>query len=97
MVTFAACRPLGPRVTSNSTLEPSSKASISLRLNRGEVYEYIFAVLPLNKAIPLGCVKPLHCSFFFHLCFLYAVMQRPWPALRIKQKGVAAGLHRQPP
>ena len=25
MVTFAACRPLGPRVTSNSTLEPSSR------------------------------------------------------------------------
>ena len=25
IVTFAACRPLGPRVTSNSTLEPSSR------------------------------------------------------------------------
>ena len=41
--------------------------AVSLRLNGGEVYEDIFPVLPLDKAVPLGCVKPLHCSFFFHL------------------------------
>src|SRR5262245_4792870 len=50
---------------------------IALRLNRGEVYEYVFSVLPLNEAIPFGCVEPLHCTFFFHLCFLCAVMRTP--------------------
>src|SRR5882724_9075241 len=53
------------------------QASIALRLNRGEVYKYIFAVFSLNEAIPFGCVKPLHCTFFFHLCFLYSVMRLP--------------------
>src|SRR5262245_51035929 len=51
------------------------QSSIALRLNRGEVYEYVFTVLPLNEAIPFGCVEPLHCTFFFHLYFLYAVMR----------------------
>jgi len=75
------------------------QTSITLRLNRGEVNEYVFAVFSLNEAIPFGCVKPLHCAFFFHLCFLYAVMRmssRPSSGFK-KQKGVAAGLHRQPP
>src|SRR6476660_7062731 len=66
---------------------PFVQASIALRLNRGEVYEYIFAVLSLNEAIPLGCVKPLHCAFFFHLCFLYAVMRTPLARPPNKAKG----------
>src|SRR5882724_6896600 len=74
------------------------QTSITLRLNRGEMNEYVFAVFSLNEAIPFGCVKPLHCAFFFHLCFLYAVMRMSCAVLRIKkQKGIAAGLHRQPP
>src|SRR5262249_46484848 len=51
------------------------QTSIALCLNRGEVYEHVFTVLPLNEAIPFGCVEPLHCTFFFHLCFLCAVMR----------------------
>src|SRR6478609_5064508 len=43
------------------------QGAISLRLDRREVNEDVFPVLPLDKAISLGCVKPLHCSFFFHL------------------------------
>src|SRR5215831_17053337 len=31
------------------------------------MHEHIFSVLPLDKAIALGCVEPLHCAFFFHL------------------------------
>jgi hypothetical protein len=31
------------------------------------VYKHVFPVFPLNKTIALGCVKPLHCTFFFHL------------------------------
>src|SRR3989442_5287145 len=53
------------------------QTSIALRLNRGEVYEYVLTVFSLNEAIPFGCVKPLHCAFFFHLRFLYAVMRMP--------------------
>src|SRR5215813_392847 len=74
------------------------QTSITLRLNRGEVNEYVFAVFSLNEAIPFGCVKPLYCAFFFHLYFLYAVMRMPCDRPpEQKQKGVAAGLHRQPP
>src|SRR3954467_4588815 len=43
------------------------QASISLRLNRREVHEDVLSVFPLDKAVALGCVEPLHCTFFFHL------------------------------
>src|SRR5207247_5623681 len=63
------------------------QTSIALRLNRGEVYEYVFTVFSLNEAIPFGCVKPLHCTFFFHLCFLCSVMRIPYtPVLSLKTK-----------
>src|SRR5215813_339817 len=75
------------------------ETSITLRLNCREVYEYVFTVLSLNEAIPFGCIEPLHCTFFFHLCFLFLVMQLPFCARPSgkKQKGVAAGMDRQPP
>src|SRR5215471_7316828 len=31
------------------------------------MHEHIFSIFPLDKAIALGCVEPLHCAFFFHL------------------------------
>src|SRR5437870_5356978 len=43
------------------------QGTVALRLNGREMYENIFSVLPLDKAIALGCVEPLHCAFFFHL------------------------------
>src|SRR5215471_10674591 len=43
------------------------QGAISLRLDGREVNEDVLSVLALDKAVPLGCVKPLHCSFFFHL------------------------------
>src|ERR1035438_9398365 len=43
------------------------QGAISLRLDRREVNEDVFSVLPLDKAVAFGRVKPLHCSFFFHL------------------------------
>src|SRR6476660_7370779 len=43
------------------------EATVAVRLNGREVHEYILAVLPLNKPVALGCVKPFHCAFFFHV------------------------------
>src|ERR1017187_3447675 len=43
------------------------QALITLGLNRREVYEDIFSILPLDKTVALGRVEPLHCTFFFHL------------------------------
>src|ERR1035438_2053987 len=36
--------------------------TVSLRLDRREVHEDVFSVLPLDKAVAFGRVKPLHCS-----------------------------------
>src|SRR6266567_8622515 len=43
------------------------QGAISLRLDRREMHEDVFSVLPLDKTEALGRVKPLHYSFFFHL------------------------------
>src|SRR6266481_5487501 len=40
---------------------------VSLRLDSREVHKDILPVLPLDEAVALGCVEPLHCTFFFHL------------------------------
>jgi len=40
------------------------KAAESARLNGGEMHEDIFPVLAADKSVPLGVVKPLHCSCF---------------------------------
>src|ERR1700730_17227741 len=44
------------------------EAPKATRLDRREMYEDIFTVLPANKAEPLRIVKPLHCSLFH--CFV---------------------------
>src|ERR1041385_5843337 len=58
---------LGP--LRHSTLHSSAciQGSIALRLNRREMHEDVLSVLTLDKAIALGCVEPLHRTFFFHL------------------------------
>src|SRR6266487_6171267 len=43
------------------------KATVPLGLKGRKVDEDILSILPLNKAVALGGVKPLHCTFFFHL------------------------------
>ncbi len=40
------------------------QAAESARLNGGEMYEYILAVLAADETVTLGIVKPLHCSCF---------------------------------
>jgi hypothetical protein len=37
--------------------------------------EHIFAVLSLNKAKTLGCIEPLHNTFFFHRNFLLKLFE----------------------
>ena len=36
----------------------------AIRLDGGEVYEYVLPILTADEAIALGIVKPLHCSCF---------------------------------
>src|SRR5437660_3209015 len=43
------------------------QTSVTLCLNCREMHEDVLSVLPLDKAVALGCVEPLHCTFFFHL------------------------------
>src|SRR5579862_7324762 len=31
------------------------------------MYEDVLPILPLNKAVAFGCVKPLHCALFSHV------------------------------
>jgi hypothetical protein len=40
------------------------QAAESVRLDGGEVNEYVFAVLAADEPITLGVVKPLYCSCF---------------------------------
>jgi len=40
---------------------------VPLRRDGGKVDEHILARLALNESESLRCVKPLHCSLFFHL------------------------------
>ncbi len=40
--------------------------TVAARLNRRKVDENILARLALDEAETLGCIKPLHCTFFFH-------------------------------
>src|SRR5689334_10523342 len=49
------------------------QAAISLRLNRRKMNEDVLSVLALDEAVALGCVKPLHCTFFFHLPYVPSV------------------------
>src|SRR5690349_35463 len=56
------------RPTRHFELDPRTllEAAVALRLDRREVHENVFSILPLDEAISLGCIKPLHCTFFFH-------------------------------
>src|SRR5437016_4201602 len=62
------------------------QAAIALRLNSREVYEDILSILPLNKTVALGCVKPLHCTFFFHLHLFLLNYSAPGPQSPLKPK-----------
>ena len=66
-VTLVACRPLGPLRHFKLHSGAFIQAAITLRLDRREMHEDVFSVLPLDEAVAFGCVKPLHCTFFFHL------------------------------
>src|SRR5690242_19659042 len=41
--------------------------AVALRLDSREVHKYVLPVFSLNKSVALGCVEPLHRTFFFHL------------------------------
>ena len=47
------------------------KVAVSISLDRGEMHEHIGARLALNETEALAGVKPLYCSLFFQLCFLF--------------------------
>ena len=47
------------------------KVAVSLSLDRGEMHEDIGARLALNESETFAGVKPLYCSLFFQLCFLF--------------------------
>jgi anti-sigma B factor antagonist len=51
------------------------QAAESVRLDSGEVYEHIFAVLTANETIALGIVKPLYCSCFHGVAFVPLVLK----------------------
>jgi len=38
---------------------------IAVRLDRGEMNEYVFTRLSLDESVPFGGVKPFHCTLFF--------------------------------
>jgi hypothetical protein len=57
---------------------------VPLRLNRGEMYENIFAGLALNEPESFAGIEPLHCSLFFHFFSLFFLsylvpLERPQP------------------
>jgi len=39
---------------------------VTVHLNGGEVYEYIFTGLTLDESVALRSIEPLHCSLFLH-------------------------------
>ena len=47
-------------------LRPFVERTIPTSLDRGEVNKHILSGLSLYEAIALGCIKPLHNTFFFH-------------------------------
>ena len=58
--TFAAWAPLGPEVTSNSTLFVLREAPVAVALNRAEVHEHVRATFMGDEAVALRGVEPLH-------------------------------------
>ncbi len=47
------------------------QAAEAAGLNRGEMHEDVFAILAADETIALGVVKPLYCSCFCHLLYLF--------------------------
>jgi len=38
---------------------------VAVRLDSGEMNEYVFTRLSLDESVPFGGVKPFHCTLFF--------------------------------
>src|SRR5262249_14393322 len=60
-------QPLGPFGHLKFHLRAFVERSITIRLDGREVHEHVLTIFSLNETIALGCVKPLHCAFFFHV------------------------------
>lgn len=39
------------------------EAAVAIRLDSAEVDKDIIAIFTADKAVTLGCIEPLHCSF----------------------------------
>src|SRR5438034_487315 len=50
---------------------PFLQAAKAASLNCGEMHEDILPILTADEAIAFGVVKPLYCSLFCHLIFLF--------------------------
>src|SRR5471030_1749584 len=74
---------------------PFIQATIPFGLNLGEVYEDVLSVLPLDKAVALSCVEPLHCTFFFHLPLVLLLQKCTRPSIqpRKQEMGTAECSH----
>src|SRR5438876_12257826 len=47
------------------------QAAKAASLNCGEMHEHILPIFTADEAIAFGVVKPLYCSLFCHLIFLF--------------------------
>jgi hypothetical protein len=47
------------------------KATITVSLDRGKVYEDVLATLPLDKTIPLACIEPFNGSLLTIVTHVY--------------------------
>ena len=72
------------------------KVAVSLSLDRGEMHEHIGARLALNESEAFTGVKPLYCSLFFQLCFLFLMGYLVPLALQPKTKKAASCMNSQP-
>ena len=66
-------RPASPLAFGDVELHglPFLQAAKAARLNSGEMHEDILPILTADEAIAFGVVKPLYCSLFCHLIFLF--------------------------
>ena len=63
------------------------QAAETIRLDGGEVYKYILAVLAADKPIALGIVEPLYCSCFHGVTVFLFVLKYALELGRIVQAG----------
>ena len=75
------------------------QAAKALGLDGRKMNEYIFAILPADKAVALGVVKPLNCSLLHTCCTLpcfdFALGDEPEGTAR--QITLYSGMLLQPP